>query len=88
MPDDIRGLALDEDLAEIKHDGAVDQRHHDFHDVLDHQDSNAGLAHLADQCHARLRLKRGEPREALVEQQQLGLGGQRTRHFEPALRTE
>ena len=76
MPDDIRGLALDEDFSEIEHDGAIDQRHDDFHDVLDHQHRDAGLAHLAHQRHAGLRLERREAGEALVEQQQLRLGGQ------------
>ena len=44
MPHDIRGLALDEDFSEIEHDGAIDQRHDDFHDVLDHQDGDTEIA--------------------------------------------
>ena len=79
------GLALDQHLAEIEHDGAVDQRHHDFHDVLDHQNGNAGVAHLAHQFDAGLRLERRQTGQAFVEQQQFRFGRERARHFEAAL---
>src|SRR6478735_5762717 len=82
---DVGGRALDQYLAEIEHDGAVDQRHHDFHDVFDHQDGDAGIAHLAHQFDAGFGFDRRQPREHLVQQQQFRFGGQRAGDFEPAL---
>ena len=86
IADHLGGLALDQDLAEIEHDGASgSQRHHDFHDMLDHQHGDAGIAHLAHQVDAGFGLDRRQPRQHLVEQQQLWFGRERPRHFEPAL---
>src|SRR6516165_10754845 len=85
IADHVRRLALDQHLAEIEHDGAVDQRHHDLHDMLDHQHGDAGVADAPHQLNAGLRLDRGQAGQHLVEQQELRLGGERTRDFEPAL---
>ncbi|MEY9676231.1 hypothetical protein ABIE93_006165 [Bradyrhizobium elkanii] len=79
------GLPSTSHLAEIEHDGAVDQRHHDLHDVLDHQHGDAGGAHLAHQLDAGLCLDRRQSGEDFVEQQQLRLGGERAGDLEPAL---
>jgi len=68
VANDVCRLALRQNLAEIEHDGAINQRHYDLHYVLDHQDRHAGGAHLAHQFNAPLRLDRSETREHLVEQ--------------------
>jgi len=84
IADDVGRLALDQHLAEVEHDSAVDQRHHDFHDVLDHQHGDAGLAHLAHEFDAGLGFDRGQAGKHLVQQQQFRLGRQRARHLEAA----
>ncbi len=69
----------------MEHDGAVDQRHHDLHDMLDHQYRNTGGAHFSHQFDAGLRLDRRQSGEHFIQQQQFRLGRQRTRDLEPAL---
>src|SRR5947207_5409497 len=85
IANDVGRLALDQHLAEIEYDGSIDQRHHDLHDVLDHQYGDAGVTHPAHQFHPGLRFERRQACEHLIEQQQLRLGRERTRDFESPL---
>src|SRR4051794_27946354 len=85
IANDVSGLAFDQNLAQVEYDGAVDQRHHDLHDVLNHQHRDAGFAHTTHQLDAGLRFDRGQASQDLIKQQQFRPGRERTRHFKPAL---
>ena len=61
------------------------KRHHDFHDMFDHQHGDAGIAHLAHQLDAGLGLDWRQSREHLVQQQQFRLGRECAGDFESAL---
>ena len=61
----------------------VAQAHHRLHDMLDHQHRDAGAADVPDDRNDGANLGRVEAGEHLVEQQQLRLGGERAREFEP-----
>ena len=58
------------------------ERHHRLHDVLDHQNCDAAPAEVANDRNDVADLGRVESGQHLVEQQQLGLGGERTRKLE------
>ena len=81
---DLRRLSFGENLTEMQHDGAVDERHDDFHHMLDHQDGDALIPHAADEGDAGLRLGRRQARHHFVEEQKPRLCRQGAGHFEPA----
>ena len=80
---DLLRRALGDLLAVAQHHDLGGQRHDRAHDVLDQQDGEAGaLVELAQEGHHDVDLGGPQPGHHLVEQQQLGLGGERARHFE------
>ena len=67
----------------VQHHDAVDHAHQHAHDVLDPDDGDAELvADLAQHVGRLVHLRLVEAAQALVGQQQLGLGGQRLGEFE------
>ncbi len=64
---------------------SVRDAHHHPHVVLDQQHGDAAVAHLADELHQLDGLGRVHARRRLVEQQELGLGGEGARDLEPPL---
>src|SRR6059036_3873290 len=81
-----------DDTAVVDDDHPVDDRHQLLELVLDHQHRGtfgmqpaeaAAPVQAADRPGKQLRLGRVQAAERLVEQQQLGLGGDRARHLEP-----
>src|SRR5579862_4287366 len=56
--------------------------HHRLHHVLDHQDSHAAISDIEDDWDHVADLRRVQPGQNLVEQQKLGLGGERAGKFE------
>ena len=59
------------------------QRDDHLHDVLDDDERDAGAVDLPHQLDGRADLGRGEAGHGLVEQQHLGLGGERAGDLEP-----
>ena len=62
---------------------AVGEAHQRMHHVLDHDDGQAAVAYLPDELHDPPALHRVQARDHLVEQQDLGPGGQRPRDLQP-----
>ena len=72
--------------AEVDHHHPVGQVHHQAHVVLDHDDRDAQLvADVEDEAGHVLGLLEVHPGHRLVEQQQLGLHGQRAAELDPLL---
>ena len=67
-----------------QHVNVFGQAHHRLHDMLDHQDGDAAVGEMPRITGTISRdLRRVEPRQHLVEQQQLRPGGERARELEP-----
>src|SRR6185436_7021752 len=88
---DVGGRPVGDDLAVIDDDDAVRDRHQLLQLVLDHEHRGAlgmqppeapALVQPPHRFREQLGLRRIEPAERLVEQQQLGLGGDGARHLE------
>ena len=79
------GRPFGDDAAEVQHGNALAQAHHETHVVLDHEDRVAARLDVFDLGHQVDLLAGVHAGDWLVEQQQLGLGGQRPREFELAL---
>src|SRR5262249_42884364 len=80
---DLRRRALGDDPAFGEDEHMFGEAHHRLHDVLDHQDGNAASAQIADNWNDISDLRRVEPGQNLVQQQQLGIGCERPRKLEP-----
>ena len=80
------GRALGDLLAVVEHGDVLGDPHDELHVVLDEEDREAALvAQAAHELRRSGRLLRVHPRRGLVEQEQLGVGGQRAGDLEPAL---
>ena len=77
------GRSLADLLAGAEHGDPIGDAEKRFDQVLDHDDGHARVADASDQVHRRHHLRGIQPREQLVEQQQLGMGRQRTRQLQP-----
>ena len=80
---DLGGVAVGDQAALVQHGDAVGQSEHAVDVVLDQQ-HGVGVGELADQCADHLAVGFGEAGERFVEQQQLGVGGQRDGDFQQA----
>src|SRR5258708_19234083 len=79
---DLLGRPLRDLLPVVDAEDASGDRHDDPHVVLDDQDRDPAGVDLADDLDRFLDLGRVEPREVLVEKQQIRLGVQRPRHLQ------
>ena len=80
-----RGRAFGDLAAEIEHRDGVRRVHHQVHVVLDQQHGRAAPGDGADRRRQAFRFVRGKPGRGLVEQQKLGLRGQRAGDLEQPL---
>src|SRR5437773_7511396 len=64
--DDLGRRALADDLACIEADHALREAHHRLHDVLDHDDGDAGLVQLEEDLQHLVHFVAGEARHGLV----------------------
>ena len=79
----LRRRAVGDDAAFRQHEDVLGQAHHRLHHVLDHHDGDAAVAQASDHRHDVADLGRVQSGQHLVEQQELRLGRQRTREFQP-----
>src|SRR5687767_4994936 len=78
------GRALADDLPRIEADHALRELHHRLHDVLDHDDGDAGRVQLEEDLQHFRDLVGGQSGHRLVGDQQPRLGGHRARELELA----
>ena len=79
---DLRRRALRDHAPFRQDEDVLGERHHRLHDMLDHQNGDAAPAEVANDRNDVADLGRVESGQHLVEQQQLRLGGERTRKLE------
>ena len=83
---DLLRRPLGDDLAPIEHDDALAEAHDELHVVFDDQEREVEAgADVADHRHQLLGLLRVHPGGGLVEDEQVGLGGQRPGDLQAAL---
>src|SRR6185295_4829454 len=75
--------AFGDDAAFGQHKHVFGKTHHCLHDVFDHQNGDATTAKIADDRHDVPDFRWIEPRQHLIQQENLGFGSKRTRKFEP-----
>ena len=80
---DLARRAAGDLAALVEHHDAARQRHDDLHDVLDDHERDAAAMDVAHQLDRLLHLGRRQAGHRLVEQQHLGLGGQRAGDLQP-----
>ena len=67
----------------MQDDEPVGERHDGLHHVLDDEEAHAGGVHAADERDDLVDLRRVEAGHDLVEEEELGPGGEAARHLEP-----
>ncbi len=75
-------LAVGNQLAMMQHRNPLRDRHHDFHQMLDHDDGDAALRDLADHRQRIVDLGRVQPGIDLVQHQQTRLHGEALGQFQ------
>src|SRR5262247_1103293 len=85
---DLGRCAVGDFDAVIEHQDAIGQVHHHAHVVLDQRDGGAVMrVHVEDEARHVLLLLKVHAGHGLVEQQQIGLHGERTAKLDPLLQT-
>src|SRR6516225_7987823 len=79
--------SLSNELAEIKHRNPIGDVHDEAHVMLDEQHGDAGRGDCAQQRSEARRLATIETRRRLIEQQKLGLRGERAGNLKQPLST-